>query len=167
MFLELIGFLTHLDSGFGVIHYLSVRAVFALLFSLVASLLFGHFFIRKLKKYQIRQVIREEGVASHFSKSGTPTMGGIMILGTFIGSLLVWGDLRNPYFWIVVLTAIFFGAIGFLDDYLKIKHKSSDGLSSKLKMLFQSIASLLIITGLVFFTDNPLQFQLLIPFLKI
>lgn len=133
MFLELIALLTQFDSGFGVLNYLTLRAVLAMLASLLISLALGHYFIKKLHLYQIGQVIRTDGPQSHLSKSGTPTMGGVMILSAFIISSLVWADWSNHYLWIVLATAVIFGAVGFVDDYLKIKRKSSDGLSSRKK----------------------------------
>ncbi len=166
MFLELINFLTTLDTGFGVISYITVRAILAMLVALFITLSLGHFFISRLQQYQIKQVIRTDGPESHLSKSGTPTMGGVMILFAFIVSVLIWGDLHNVYLWIVIVTAIIFGAIGFADDYLKIKHKSSDGLSAKQKYLGQSIGAILIGLWIASIAEAPIQTQLLIPFSK-
>ena len=166
MFLELINYLTTLDTGFGVISYITVRAVLAMIAALFITLSLGHFFISRLQQYQIKQVIRTDGPESHLSKSGTPTMGGVMILFAFIVSVLIWGDLHNVYLWIVIITAIIFGAIGFADDYLKIKHKSSDGLSAKQKYLGQSIGAILIGLWIASIAEAPIQTQLLIPFSK-
>ena len=166
MFLELISLLTQLDSGFGVLNYLTLRAVLAMLAALLISLALGHYFIKKLHQYQIGQVVRTDGPESHLVKSGTPTMGGIMILFAFIVSSLVWADWSNIYLWIVLATTVIFGAIGFMDDYLKIKHKSSDGLSSRKKMLGQSLGAIIIGLWIVLSMDNPIQTELLIPFLK-
>lgn len=166
MFLELIALLTQFDSGFGVLNYLTLRAVLAMLASLLISLALGHYFIKKLHLYQIGQVIRTDGPQSHLSKSGTPTMGGVMILSAFIISSLVWADWSNHYLWIVLATAVIFGAVGFVDDYLKIKRKSSDGLSSRKKILGQSLGAIIIGIWIVTAIDNPIQTQLLIPFFK-
>ena len=166
MFLELIALLTQFDSGFGVLNYLTLRAVLAMLASLLISLALGHYFIKKLHLYQIGQVIRTDGPQSHLSKSGTPTMGGVMILSAFIISSLVWADWSNHYLWIVLATAGIFGAVGFVDDYLKIKRKSSDGLSSRKKILGQSLGAIIIGIWIVTAIDNPIQTQLLIPFFK-
>ncbi len=166
MFLELINYLTTLDTGFGVISYITVRAILAMLVALFITLSLGKFFISRLQQYQIKQVIRTDGPESHLSKSGTPTMGGVMILFAFIVSVLIWGDLHNVYLWIVIITAIIFGAIGFADDYLKIKHKSSDGLSTKQKYLGQSIGAILIGLWIASIAEAPIQTQLLIPFSK-
>ncbi len=166
MFLELINYLTTLDTGFGVISYITVRAILAMLVALFITLSLGKFFISRLQQYQIKQVIRTDGPESHQSKSGTPTMGGVIILFAFIVSVLIWGDLHNVYLWIVIITAIIFGAIGFADDYLKIKHKSSDGLSTKQKYLGQSIGAILIGLWIASIAEAPIQTQLLIPFSK-
>ncbi len=166
MFLELIGLLTQFDSGFEVLNYLTLRAVLAMLASLLISLALGHYFISKLHLYQIGQVIRTDGPQSHLVKSGTPTMGGIMILFSFIVSALIWADWSNLYLWIVLATAVIFGSIGFIDDYLKIKQKSSDGLSSRKKMLGQSLGAIAIGTWIMLASDNPIQTELLIPFFK-
>ena len=166
MFLELISFLTQFDPGFDVLHYLTVRAVLAMLAALFISLTLGHFFIARLQQYQIKQVIRPDGPETHLDKAGTPTMGGVMILFSFIVSILIWGDWHNTYLWMVIVTALIFGGIGFADDFLKIKHQSSDGLSSKQKFLAQSIGAILIGVWLVTSAHNPIDTQLLIPFFK-
>ncbi|CAC9596788.1 Phospho-N-acetylmuramoyl-pentapeptide-transferase (EC 2.7.8.13) [uncultured Gammaproteobacteria bacterium] len=166
MFLELINFLTQFDSGFEVLNYLTLRAVLAMLAALLISLTLGHYFIKKLHLYQIGQVIRTDGPKSHLSKSGTPTMGGVMILFSFSISSLIWADWSSVYLWIVLATAVIFGGIGFIDDHLKIKHKSSDGLSSRKKMLGQSVGAIIIGLWIVITIDNPIQTELLIPFFK-
>ncbi len=166
MFLYLIDFLSQFNTGFGVLNYLTLRAVLAMLMALLISLIFGRFFIDKLHQYQIGQVVRTDGPESHFRKAGTPTMGGMMILFSFILSSIVWGDWHNAYLWIIIVTTFAFGAIGSADDYLKIKHQSSAGLSSKQKYLAQSLAAILIGIWLITTTRNPLDAQLLIPFFK-
>ncbi|MEJ6659536.1 MAG: phospho-N-acetylmuramoyl-pentapeptide-transferase [Candidatus Thioglobus sp.] len=166
MFLEFITLLTQFDSGFGVLTYLTLRAVLAMLAALLISLALGHYFIDKLHHYQIGQVIRADGPQSHLSKSGTPTMGGVMILFSFIVSSLIWADWSSLYLWVVLTTAIIFGGIGFIDDYLKIKHKSSDGLSSRQKILGQSLGAIAIGLWIVLASTNPIQTELLIPFVK-
>jgi len=166
MFLEFITLLTQFDSGFGVLTYLTLRAILAMLAALLISLALGHYFIDKLHLYQIGQVIRTDGPKSHLSKSGTPTMGGVMILFSFIISSLIWADWSSLYLWVVLTTAIIFGGIGFIDDYLKIKHKSSDGLSSRQKILGQSLGAIAIGLWIALASTNPIQTELLIPFVK-
>ncbi|MBA5248400.1 MAG: phospho-N-acetylmuramoyl-pentapeptide-transferase [Gammaproteobacteria bacterium] len=163
MFLEFISFLTQFDSGFNVLQYLTTRAILAMLMALFISLVFGRFFINRLQQYQIGQVVRNDGPESHLIKAGTPTMGGVLILFSFISSTLVWGDLHNIYLWIVLVTALVFGSIGFADDYLKIKQKSSVGLSSKQKYLAQSLGAIGIGIWLV---NTPIPTDLLLPFFK-
>jgi len=134
--------------------------------ALLISLFLGKFIIAKLKHYQIGQVIRGDGPETHHAKAGTPTMGGVLILFSFVVSMIIWGDWRNNYLWIVLFTAFSFGGIGFFDDYLKLKQQSSDGLSSKLKLVFQSIATLIIGISLLYYAETPIDTQLLIPFFK-
>jgi phospho-N-acetylmuramoyl-pentapeptide-transferase len=163
MFLELISFLASLDTGFNVLNYLTVRAVFSMMSALLITLLLGKTIIAKLQHYQIGQVIRGDGPESHHAKAGTPTMGGVLILSSFMISMIIWGDWHNVYLWIVIFTAASFGSIGFFDDYLKLKHHSSDGLSSKQKLIAQSIAAIFIACLLLY---NTIDTQLLIPFFK-
>ena len=166
MFLALVNFLSQFDTGFDVLHYLTLRAVLAMLMSLLISLVLGSFFIKKLHQYQISQVIRTDGPQSHLDKAGTPTMGGVLILFSFIISSIVWGDWHNTYLWIIIVTTLIFGSIGFVDDYQKINKQSSAGVSSKQKYLAQSLGAILIGIWLVSTVDNPLDTQLLIPFFK-
>jgi phospho-N-acetylmuramoyl-pentapeptide-transferase len=166
MFLEILNLLTQIDSGFNVISYLTLRAVFAMLASLVISLSLGHFFINKLNQYQIGQIIRKDGPEGHLSKSGTPTMGGLMVLLSFLVSILIWGDWHSPYLWIIVLTTIIFGSIGFMDDYQKIKKQSHNGITARQKLYAQSFGAIVISLIIVSTIDNPLQTELLVPFFK-
>lgn len=166
MFLELIKYLSVLDPSFSVISYLTLRAVLAMLAAMFVVLFFGKFFIDRLYLMQIGQVVRSDGPETHLKKSGTPTMGGILILFGFILSVLIWGDLSSIYLWIVITTAILFGGIGFADDYLKIKKKSSDGLSAKQKYSLQSLSAIVIGAWILLSDLNPLQTELVVPFLK-
>ena len=166
MFLELISFLSSLDTGFNVLSYLTVRAVFAMMTALLITLVLGKWIISKLKQYEIGQVIRDDGPESHGEKEGTPTMGGVLILFAFCTSVIIWGDWRNPYLWIVLLTALLFSSIGFIDDYLKIKKKNSDGLSRRQKIAAQSISTILICLWLISLDSKVIGTELLIPFFK-
>ena len=166
MFLELISFLSSLDTGFNVLSYLTVRAVFAMMTSLLITLLLGKWIISKLQQYQIGQVIRSDGPESHRDKEGTPTMGGVLILFAFFTSVIIWGDWRNPFLWIVIVTALLFSSIGFIDDYLKIKKKNSDGLSRRQKILAQSISTILICIWLLSLNSKTIGAEILIPFFK-
>ena len=166
MFLELISFLSSLDTGFNVLSYLTVRAVFAMMTALLITLVLGKWIISKLKQYEIGQVIRDDGPETHGEKEGTPTMGGVLILFAFCTSVIIWGDWRNPYLWIVLLTALLFSSIGFIDDYLKIKKKNSDGLSRRQKIVAQSISTILICLWLISLDSKVIGTELLIPFFK-
>jgi phospho-N-acetylmuramoyl-pentapeptide-transferase len=166
MFLEIINLLTQIDSGFSVFNYLTIRAVFAMMTSLIISLTLGHYFINKLQYYQINQIIRTDGPETHHSKSGTPTMGGLMILLSFILSVLIWSDWYSSYVWIVILTTLIFGAIGFIDDYKKIKKRSHHGINARQKILYQSLGAIVLGILIVTLIDNPLQTQLQVPFFK-
>ena len=166
MFLELISFLSSLDTGFNVLSYLTVRAVFAMMTSLLITLLLGKWIISKLQQYQIGQVIRSDGPKSHQDKEGTPTMGGVLILFAFFTSVIIWGDWRNPFLWIVIVTALLFSSIGFVDDYLKIKKQNSDGLSRRQKILAQSISTILICIWLLSLNSKTIGAEILIPFFK-
>tara|TARA_B100000959_G_scaffold59171_1_gene62082 strand:- start:204 stop:1289 length:1086 start_codon:yes stop_codon:yes gene_type:complete len=166
MFLELINFLSSLDTGFNVLSYLTVRAVFAMMTALLITLVLGKWIISKLKQYEIGQVIRDDGPETHGEKEGTPTMGGVLILFSFFTSVIIWGDWKNPYLWIVLLTALLFSSIGFIDDYLKIKKKNSDGLSRRQKIAAQSISTILICLWLISLDSKVIGTELLIPFFK-
>jgi phospho-N-acetylmuramoyl-pentapeptide-transferase len=118
MLLWLAEFLSQYHSGFGVINYLSVRAIFATLTALAIALWFGPYVIRKLQEKQIGQSVRDDGPKSHLSKAGTPTMGGTLILLAIAVSTLLWGNLANHYVWTVLLVTLATGLVGFVDDYL-------------------------------------------------
>ena len=134
--------------------------------SLLITLLLGKWIISKLQQYQIGQVIRSDGPESHQDKEGTPTMGGVLILFAFFTSVIIWGDWRNPFLWIVIVTALLFSSIGFIDDYLKIKKQNSDGLSRRQKILAQSISTILICIWLLSLNSETIGAELLIPFFK-
>ena len=127
---------THL-SVLNVTRYITFRTAAATLSALAISLALGPWMIRKLREFQIGQVIRTEGPTSHKPKAGTPTMGGLLILTAALVPTLMWADLANAYVWIAVLTTAGYGAIGFTDDYLKIVRRSHHGLMPRYKMAFQ------------------------------
>ena len=166
MFLELINFLSSIDTGFNVLSYLTVRAVFAMMTSLLITLVLGKWIISKLEQYEIGQVIRDDGPETHEEKKGTPTMGGVLILFAFFTSMIIWGDWKNPFLWIVIVTALLFSSIGFIDDYLKIKKQNSDGLSRRQKIALQSISTILICIWLLSLNSKTIGAELLVPFFK-
>ena len=139
----------------------------AILTSLIVTFLIAPTIIRNLKKYKIGQTVRNDGPKTHQVKSGTTTMGGIIIILSLLISTLLWARLDNPFIlWLIVAT-IYFGTIGFIDDYLKLVKKNPKGLSAKKKLLFQSLFAIFVIVYLYF---NPTNIQyatsLNIPYLK-
>ena len=125
-----------------VVGYITFRTAAASLTALVLSLLLGPWLIRRLREFQIGQVIRTEGPASHKPKAGTPTMGGLLILAAVFVPTLLWADLTNPFVWIAVSATAAFGAIGFVDDYLKITRHSHHGLFARYKFAAQIVVGL-------------------------
>jgi len=153
-----------------VIQYITFRTAAASLTALVISLLLGPWLIRKLREFQIGQIIRHEGPASHAPKAGTPTMGGLLILTAAVLPTLLWADLRNVYVWIAVLATTAFGAIGFADDYLKIVRRSHHGLLPRYKMAGQVVVALAVgmaLMVLAYYIQPPLySTRLIFPFFK-
>jgi phospho-N-acetylmuramoyl-pentapeptide-transferase len=149
-----------------VFKYITFRSAYAGVTALVLSLVLGKLMIRTLLKLQIGERIRSDGPQHHSSKSGTPTMGGLLILATFIGSTLLWADLSNHYIWLVLLSAIGFGAIGLWDDFLKLR--KGDGITAKEKIVLQIILSLAIGVYLLYFDPTRAEYatRLSIPFFK-
>tara|TARA_Y100000389_G_scaffold90187_1_gene86735 strand:+ start:621 stop:1706 length:1086 start_codon:yes stop_codon:yes gene_type:complete len=142
--IELIGtWLLSYDSGFDVLRYLTVRTIGGTLTALLLSIFLGPILIRFLAKIQFSQSIRGDGPKSHQAKSGTPTMGGLIIIFSLVISTLLWSDFENPYIWILLFITLSFGSIGMLDDWLKIKEKNSKGLGGRYKLILQFIFSLL------------------------
>ena len=166
MLLPLFEYLSEFFGPFRVVEFLSTRAILATLTSLLFSLVLGPRFINKMKDIQVGQVIREEGPKTHLSKQGTPTMGGTLILSSIILSVILWGDLENRYLWVAFLTTISFGVLGWIDDRLKIKQKSSDGLSASSKILWQSFITIIACSFLFYSHENVREVSLIVPFFK-
>jgi phospho-N-acetylmuramoyl-pentapeptide-transferase len=147
--------------------YITFRTAAASITALVISLVLGPWLIRRLREFQIGQVIRQEGPQSHLAKAGTPTMGGLLILAASLGPTLLWADLTNNYIWIAVLATALFGAIGFIDDYLKITRRSSGGLTARQKMGLQIIVALGVGLSLMWLASaNQYNTRLIFPFFK-
>ena len=166
MLLWLTEFLQQYYSGFRVFNYLTFRAILAILTSLIISFVIWPFILKLLVKLNLNQTIRKSGPESHYNKSGTPTMGGgLLIIGVVLGTLM-WAKLSNVYIWIVISVTIAYGIIGFIDDYLKIKFSSSTGLSARYKFISQSIVA--IIVGIYIYKLPQYQnhLYLLLPYLK-
>ncbi len=151
---------------FHVVQYLTLRAILGTLTALFVALLIGPSMIRRLSQYKVGQVIRDDGPKSHFSKAGTPTMGGSLLLVAIALSTLLWGDLSNRYVWLVLLVTLGFGAIGWRDDYLKLIKRNSKGLSAKHKYFFQSVIGLGAACYLYFTATLPVETELVFPFFK-
>ena len=164
-------------SFFNVFRYITLRTVYAVITALILCLMIGPYMIELLKKYQIGQSVRSDGPSSHFTKAGTPTMGGVLILTIVVLATIAWADLSNIYVWLVLAVLVGFGLIGFIDDYLKVVRKKSEGLRGKYKFTLQiTIATLVAIAlyylpaystvlSVPFFKDfNPDLGWLYIPF---
>lgn len=166
MLLWLSEYLQQYYSGFNLFGYLTVRGILGVLTAFLISILLGPFMIRKLVGKQIGQTVREDGPKSHLSKAGTPTMGGALILIAIAIATLLWCDLDNRYVWVVLLTTLGFGLIGWVDDYRKLINKDPKGLASRWKFLFQSIIGLVAIIYLYVTAQVEAEGILIIPFFK-
>ncbi len=166
MLFALTEYLSQFYSVFNVFSYLTMRAILGILTALSIALLVGPFFIKKLSIKQMGQVVRDDGPESHFSKAGTPTMGGTLILIAIAISTLLWGDLSNRYIWVVLLVTLLFGVVGWIDDYKKIVHQDTKGLIARYKYFWQSLIGF----GAAFYLYTTAQSSnetlLLIPFMK-
>ena len=151
---------------FSVFNYITLRAVLAAMTALVISFLVGPAMIRKLTAYKIGQSVRSDGPQTHLVKAGTPTMGGALILTSIAITTLLWGDLRNHYVWVVLLTTLGFGVIGWGDDYRKVVHRNPKGVSATAQMGWQSIIALIVGVYLWNTASLPAHTELIVPFLK-
>jgi phospho-N-acetylmuramoyl-pentapeptide-transferase len=151
---------------FSVFQYLSLRAILGVLTALGISLLLGPWVIRRLNEMRIGQAVRTDGPQSHLSKSGTPTMGGALILTAIFISTLLWADLSNRYIWVVMIVTLVFGAVGWVDDYRKVALRDSRGLPGHWKYFWQSVAGLGAAIFLYVTASSPVETQLFIPFFK-
>jgi phospho-N-acetylmuramoyl-pentapeptide-transferase len=150
-----------------VTRYITFRTAAASVTALALSLMLGPWMIRRLGDFQVGQVIRQEGPASHRAKAGTPTMGGILILVSALVPCLLWVDLTNIYVWIAVATTVSFGAIGFADDYLKVTRRTHHGLRPRYKLAAQLAVSLVVGLLLTWLAEHNLyNTRLIFPFFK-
>jgi len=167
MLIYLADYLKELYSGFNVFSYLTTRAILGALTALVLSFAFGPYLIQRLTMQRIGQQIRQVGPESHFPKAGTPTMGGALILIAIAISTVLWANLSNRFVWIALIGTLFFGVIGFVDDYKKLIVKNSRGLSASSKFFWQVVGALGAAFAFYFTADNPdIEHALLIPYLK-
>ena len=153
-------------TGLHVFSYLTFRAILATASALGLSLLIGPAMIARLSRYQIGQVVRDDGPASHLPKAGTPTMGGALILVTTLVSTLLWAELSNRLVWIVLGVTFAFGFIGFYDDYLKLVVRNPRGLAPRWKYLWQSVAGFATAATLYYTASEPAETTLFLPFVK-
>ncbi len=151
-------------SFFNVFRYITFRTIYAILTALVICFVIGPWLIKKLRAFQMQQVVREDVPARHLVKNGTPTMGGSLIIAAIVIPTLLWSDLTNPYVWIVLLTTVAFGILGFMDDYKKVRDKDGIGIRARYKFPIQvamgGAASLVL-----FFTIDH-DSRLILPFFK-
>src|SRR5688500_2913402 len=166
MLLELTRWLQQVEGLFGLFGYLTFRGILAALTALFLSLWWGPAVIRRLAQYKGGQPIRTDGPQTHFSKAGTPTMGGALILLTVLASVVLWGDLRNRYVWLVMLVMVAFGAIGWYDDWIKIVRRDPNGLKSRWKYALQSLFGLAAGIFLYLTADTAAATTLFVPLLK-
>ena len=166
MLLWLTEYLSQFVGGFAVFQYLTLRTMVSVVTALGVSLLIGPSMIAWLSRSQIGQQVRDDGPASHFSKAGTPTMGGALILVIMILTTLLWGDLSNHYVWLILAVTVAFGLIGWTDDYLKISRKNSAGLAGRWKYFWQSVFALIAVVYLYQVAEVPAQTSLYVPFFK-
>lgn len=158
--------LTAQYSFFNVFSYLTFRAVMSILTALVVSLWMGPKLIKRLQLLQIGQVVRHDGPESHFSKKGTPTMGGVLIVAAIAISTLLWARLDNAYVWVLLFVLFSFAVIGFVDDYRKVVRKDTDGLIARWKYFWQSAAAIAVAVFLYFTANSDGQTVLVVPFFK-
>ena len=166
MLLLLAEYLQQFYKGFAVFQYLSLRGILGVLTALTLSLCLGPWMIRTLQNRQIGQSVRNDGPQSHLSKSGTPTMGGALILSAIAISTLLWADLSNRYVWVVLIVTLLFGAIGWVDDYRKVIEKNSRGLPSRWKYFWQSVFGLGAAIFLYVTAPSAVETTLILPILK-
>jgi phospho-N-acetylmuramoyl-pentapeptide-transferase len=153
--------------AFNVFHYVTTRAMLASLTSLFLCIVLGPWLIQKLRYFQVGQHIREDGPKSHMKKAGTPTMGGVLIVISIVGSNLLWADLRHIYVWIVLFALVSFGIIGFIDDYAKVMNRRNLGLSPAQKFGLQMVVAAVVTAVLaVMQFYNAYSTTLNVPFFK-
>jgi phospho-N-acetylmuramoyl-pentapeptide-transferase len=166
MLLALAQWLAQDIRAFNVFNYITLRAVLAVLTALMISFLVGPAMIRRLTAMKIGQAVRDDGPQTHLVKSGTPTMGGALILVSICISTLLWADLSNNYIWVVLFTTLGFGAVGWVDDYRKVVHRNPKGLSAKAKFFWQSLIGASVAAYLAYHANLPVHTELIVPFFK-
>ncbi|MGB6742561.1 MAG: phospho-N-acetylmuramoyl-pentapeptide-transferase [Terracidiphilus sp.] len=152
---------------FRIFRYLTFRTAFASLTALLIALFIGPYVIQKLREFQIGQFVREDGPQSHLKKTGTPTMGGVLICIAILLPTVLWSDPSNPFVWVTVASTLAFGAIGFTDDYIKVVQRRSLGLTARAKLFWQALAGVLVAVALVTLSQFKMfSTRMSVPFIK-
>ncbi|TXI18971.1 MAG: phospho-N-acetylmuramoyl-pentapeptide-transferase [Nitrosomonas sp.] len=151
---------------FNVFSYITLRSMLAVITALIISFLIGPMMIRKLTAYKIGQSVRDDGPQTHLIKAGTPTMGGALILMSIVLTTLLWADLSNRYVWVVLLTTMSFGVIGWIDDYRKVVYRNPKGLSARSKFFWQSVIAVTVASYLAWTAEMSVQTDMIVPFFK-
>ena len=151
-------------SSFNVFRYITFRAIYAAITALAICFVLGPWMIRKLQSLKIGQPIREDGPDSHMSKEGTPTMGGLLIIFATVISTFLWSNLTINYVWMIMMVTIGFGLIGFMDDYRKLAHKNSKGVSGKVRLTLEIIIALFV--SVILYNKAGFGANITIPFFK-
>ena len=166
MLYHLFDYLAQDYSFLNVFRYLTFRGILGVLTALILSFWMGPAVIRKLGYRQMSQTIRDDGPETHLAKAGTPTMGGALILMAITIATLLWADLRNTYVWVVLLTTLSFGVVGWVDDYKKIVNKDPKGIGARAKFFWQSVFGLAAALFLYYTAATPAATNLIVPVFK-
>jgi len=166
MLYALAEYLKQYVSGFNVLTYLTLRSVLGILTALAFSFAFGPWMIERLYRFKFGQPVREDGPATHLKKTGTPTMGGVLILCAISVATLLWADLGSRFVWFALLVTVAFGAVGFADDYIKIKYKNPKGLPARKKYFWLSLAGFGVSTLIFMMAKEPVETTVILPFVK-
>src|SRR4030095_9382089 len=161
-------YLLYESQRINLIQYVTFRTAAASLTAFALSVLLGPWLIGRLRAFEVGQVIRTDGPATHKPKAGTPTMGGLLILASVFIPTLLWADLSNKHIWVAVLATASFGALGFVDDYLKITRHTHHGLFARYKFASQIVVAIGVGVALVYMAKWPQLYntQLYFPFFK-
>jgi phospho-N-acetylmuramoyl-pentapeptide-transferase len=166
MLIWLAEWLTQFESAFNVFSYLTLRAILSTLTALLIAILIGPRMIVWLQRMQIGQTVRSDGPQTHLSKSGTPTMGGVLILAAILTSCILWADLSNRYVQVTLFVVSTFGILGFVDDYRKVVRKDPKGLIARWKYFWQSAIAIVVAFYLYNSATLPQETSLIVPFFK-
>ncbi len=166
MLLWLSEVLARYFSGFHVFQYLTLRAILGVLTALAIALLLGPRMIERLTRHQIGQTVRDDGPQSHLTKAGTPTMGGTLILVAIAATTLLWANLGNRMVWVALTVTLLFGAVGWVDDYIKLVAKNPRGLPARWKYFWQSVIGLAAAVFLYATASTPAETALIVPLFK-